>query len=90
MARRLGVVTVPTTEDLENSSNTKNQNRGNDDDDDEAPDTPYLAVVRVSEEDKEAAHLKNSTFYDIVSVVVNGLSPAEAKARIAGAFPYKM
>ena len=80
-AGRVGVVCVPTIDEMQGTSL---------DPDDDAEDAaalaaqgPFLAVVRVSNAQDEAEHLARSSFYDVVSVVVNGMDKAAAEERIA-------
>jgi hypothetical protein len=81
--RRIGVVAVPTDADVAGGATRP---KADDDDDDGAADDldsrgPFLTVVRHSDAASEAMHIENSKFYDVVSVVVNGLSKKEAQVR---------
>lgn len=88
--RRVGVVIVP-AEDPAAAPAGEEGELG--ELDEEAKDEleakgPFLAVIRCSDEASEAEQLKNSNFYDVISVVVNDMSSAQVAQRlrsIAGA-----
>ena len=79
VARRVGVVLVPAEDEVVSKSNANDDDLEADDKDERGP---FLAVIRASDADAEASHLKNNSFYDVISVLVNDMDAQAARARV--------
>ena len=86
--RRVGVVLVP-AEDPAEAAAAAGGGGEEEEEDLEAEDKneleakgPFLAVIRASDEASELEQLKNHTFFDVISVVVNDMTPQQVSARV--------
>lgn len=82
--RRVGVVIVPAEDPAAVPTGEEGEAAELDEEEKDELEAkgPFLAVIRCSDEASEAEQLKNSNFYDVISVVVNDLSSAQVSQRL--------
>ena len=84
--KRVGVVIVPAEDQALNGGDGDNDDAGIDDEnnkDELDAQGPFLAVIRASDAETEAGHMKNLSFFDVISVVVNDMSADEVSDPIS-------
>eukprot|EP01044_Picomonas_judraskeda_P006929 COSAG03_NODE_717_length_6119_cov_44.906645_2_plen_736_part_00 len=82
--RRVGVVLVPAEDPAGPAPGEEGEVAELDEEEKDELEAkgPFLAVIRCSDEASEAEQLKNSNFYDVISVVVNDMSAAQIAQRL--------